>query len=289
MDSSVNGGNTAVFLHIPKTAGTTLYRILDKNYRKRSIYTIWQDGSLDEFNQLSETARAQVNLLRGHFGYGLHTRLPRPATYFTFVRHPLERTLSYYHFVRRTTTHYCHPLVTTRGLSVQQFVESGQDPMVDNAQTRLLAGLETGHELSAGGCTRELLEQAKRNLRDHIAVTGLVEDFDAALLLMQRVFGWRSVYYAEQNVTPATAKRAELPAAARAAIEQVNALDVELYAYARELFAAQRRQLGAAFEADLQRFQTTNRRVRPVLRVIWGLPGFSLRTALRNSLQSKRR
>jgi hypothetical protein len=153
--------------------------------------------------------------------------------------------------------------------------------MVDNAQTRLLGGLETGQELPVGGCTRELLELAKHNLRENMAVTGIVEEFDAALLIMKRAFGWRSVYYAEQNVTPTAVRRPELPPSTRAAIEQVNGLDVELYAYARELFAASLRQAGAAFETELSVFQQRNRWLRPVLRPVWAIPGFSLRTKIR--------
>jgi hypothetical protein len=289
MDQSVTGGLAAgsvpaVFLHIPKTAGTTLYHILDRNYRKSTVYTIWQDGSLDGFKQLSQADRAQVQLLRGHFGYGIHTYLPRPCVYFTFLRNPLARTVSYYHFVRHTPAHYCHDLVVSRGLNVQQFVESGQDPLVDNAQTRLLAGLETGQELPVGGCTRNLLERARHNLRENIAVTGIVEEFDAALLIMKRTFGWRSVYYAEQNVTPTAARPPELSPSARAAIEQVNELDVELYADAREIFAASLRQAGAAFETELSAFQQKNRWLRPVLRPVWAIPSFSLRTKIRNVL-----
>ena len=155
---------TVIFVHTPKTAGMTLYRILERNYSKKSIYTVWKDGSIDEFKQLSAERQDQIRLLRGHAGYGMHAYLPGPCAYFTLLRDPIKRTISYYHYVRRVPLHYCHDLVNAQQMSLLDFVTSGCDPMADNAHTRLLCGLESGQEVRAGDCTNQMLETAKHNL-----------------------------------------------------------------------------------------------------------------------------
>jgi hypothetical protein len=76
-----NHSQTVIFVHTPKTAGTTLYRILERNYSQKNIYTVWKDGTIDEFKQLDAERKAQIRLLRGHAGYGMHAYLPGPCAY----------------------------------------------------------------------------------------------------------------------------------------------------------------------------------------------------------------
>ena len=102
-----------------------------------------------------------------------------------------------------------------------------------------------GHEWSDPKLrdTRASLEQAKLNLKSYFVV-GLTEEFDASVRLMSQRFGWKVKSYAKKNVTrtkprddASDASDAETLALLRAA----NALDIELYRFARELFQAQQR------------------------------------------------
>lgn len=254
----------AIFLHIPKTAGSTLYQIINRNYQKRHIYTIWQDGTLDEFKDLSDARRSKIRLLRGHAGYGIHQNLPRPAIYFTLLRDPIERVISYYHFVRRTPAHYCHDQVRSDNMSLGEFIESKIDRMVDNGQSRLLGGLETGHELEFGECTEELLQTAKKNLRENISVVGLTEEFDATLLLLKRYFGWHQIFYTRQNVSSNRLHRDELPKSTSEAIREVNQLDLDLYQTAETLFRESLSEQGDAFDQAVRSFQRLNRLFTPL-------------------------
>ena len=256
---------SVIFLHIPKTAGTTLYRIMDRHYRREAVYTIWQDGTLDDFKHLSPARRSQIRLLRGHVGLGLHEFLSGPTSYFTFLREPIDRVISYYHYVRRTPQHYCYELVTSQRLGLKEFVESRTDPMLDKAQTRLLSGLATGQEVPFGECTADLLEAARRNLRERMAVIGLTDEFDQTLLLLKKAFGWNKLFYARQNVSTDSTGRHDLEPATLDAIVKVNQLDLELYRYAKELFAGQLRQQNESFVQEVRSFQNTNRRLRPLL------------------------
>jgi hypothetical protein len=258
--------HTVIFLHIPKTAGTTLYRILEQNYAKKDIYTFWQDGSIDTFKQLSVERKAQIRLLRGHAGYGMHAYLPGPRVYFTMLRDPIKRTISYYHYARRVPAHYCYDLINRQQMSLLDFVTSGSDPMADNAHTRLLYGLESGQEIPAGQCTSQMLETATHNLA-RLAVVGLAEEFDAKLVLLKRAFGWQKLAYAPQNVADERSKRQPISAETLAALAEVNRFDVQLYACARELFHERVQQLGDSFQQESAALQATNRWLRPYYKI----------------------
>jgi sulfotransferase famil protein len=277
-----------IFLHVPKTAGTTLYHILDRQFPRKARYTIWFDGSFDDFKNLSEVHRSNLRLVRGHIGYGLHQYLPQGAQYFTFLREPLERTVSYYQYVRRSPTHYCYDQLTARKMKLLDFIDSRIDRMTDNAHVRLLCGHATGQEVPFGECTPAMLEAAKQNIKTNIALTGLTEKFDATLLLLGKMFGWRNLYYAPQNIAPNESALDRLPPTTLQALRQVNALDIELYRYAREVFDQHIQQQAATFAAELQKFQANNQRWALFYKIVWGIPQFSVRTKLRRWLRPNR-
>ncbi|HDN79553.1 MAG TPA: hypothetical protein ENG33_03685 [Chloroflexi bacterium] len=265
---------TVIFVHIPKTGGTTLYHIIDQNYQRGSIYTLWKDGSIEDFKGLSDARKGEIRMLRGHQGYGLHRFLPQPSVYITVLREPIERVISYYHFIfiRRTPHHYCHNLVVSNDMSLKEFIESEADAMVDNAQTRLLSGMmETGHEFGFGKCPREALEAAKRNLRENFVVVGLTEEFDKTLILLKRALGWRKLFYARQNISFNRPRKEDLPQETLEAIIQANELDIELYRYARELFEERVRKEGPSFAEEVARFQRLNRQLSPFTHIYWEL------------------
>jgi hypothetical protein len=255
---------TVIFLHIPKTAGTTLYRIIERQYKPGDVYAIGGTAqSFDTFKNLPEADKAAVRLLKGHIDFGVHALLPQPATYFTILRDPVERIVSYYHFVRRTPEHYCHELVTSKGLSLAAFLDSKADVMANNGQTRMIAGQLYGYPF--GECPDHLLETAKQNLRRHFAVVGLTERFDETLLCLKRSFGWRNLFYARENVAPARQRPNRVDEATRAAIVAANRLDMELYHEATACFDAALQQYGAPFIRQLKQFQAANRLLSPFI------------------------
>lgn len=270
-----------VFLHIPKTAGSTLYRILETHYRWESIYTMWQDGTLDEFKALSTEQKMAIRLLRGHFGFGIRTLLPGPSEYFTILRDPTERVISYYHFVRRSPRHYCYERVTKDNMSLETFVTSRIDTLLDNGQTRLLANRESGHEIPFGSCTTALLDEAKHNLREQMKVVGLTERFDETLFLLQQAFGWRKLYYSRQNVSAGRSSQQALPPSTLATIQATNTLDTELYHFAEMLFEEQLAQFGDELPQRLADFRRANQRRQRLTHLLWELRKYPVRTYLR--------
>ena len=257
--------STVIFLHIGKTAGTSLRRVLRRNFRASDTMLVRVHGrpreeTLAQFAALTVDARLSPRLIVGHTVFGLHEYVPRPATYISMVRKPRSLVVSQYLFVRRTPGHRHHDLVTGKNMSIEQYIQSGVSLEMDNSQTRAIAG-----DLSTlyGECTNEMLETAKRNIERDFSVVGLTERFDETLLLLQKVFGWSKLHYVRANVAP-TSQPFTLSEEATRLIAEHNQLDDELYRYVSMRFdeALARH---PTFAEDLARFRRTNSLYRP-----WG-------------------
>jgi Sulfotransferase family len=241
-----------IFLHLPKTAGSTVVRILEREYGNDAVLPLYDSKFGDEVAELAPDQAARTRAIAGHFYFGVHDDVPARCRYFTFLREPVERIVSHYHFVRHQPTHYLHEAATS--MSIGSYVEFCGTAEPNNDQTRLLAG--RGMASHDGRCTPEMLPVAKRNLDRH-DVVGLTDEFDRSLLLLAHAFGWRRPYYVKENV--ARRRRGnELDDETRAAIVAGNALDVELYRYGRELFERQLAEHREALTSELRSFVRAN-------------------------------
>jgi hypothetical protein len=248
---------TLIFIHIPKTAGITLRDIVDTQYDRHACYKI--DGeriaeSVAEFKALPAARKGKIRVMVGHMPFGLDEFLPQPSRYITFLRHPVDRIVSHYYFVLRDPTNYLHEEVAGRGMTLRDYAISGIATELDNGQTRYLSN---SLDLPYWKCTREHLEIAKHNLK-RCALVGLTERFDESLLMLKERLGWGRVFYMPRNVTASRIRLESLTGYDLAGIETSNALDLELYDFARTLFE---RQVAASYgqlRADLARFRFLN-------------------------------
>lgn len=247
-------------MHLPKTGGTTLNDILRRQFTRRS--EIFRTGHADTgeaarlFLELPPARRQATRLITGHTAYGIHAHIGRPVSYFTLLRDPVERVISYFHFVRAKPWHLGHREFNE--MTFDAFVESEWFPASDNEQSRLISGLPPGTP------DDELLRQARANLQDHIRVVGLTEDFDSTLLLFQRAFGWRPPYYVRRNVTQTRPTQAQVSERTLEIIRARTVADSRLYADAATLFRAAVARQGPDFAADVAYFQRINREYQAI-------------------------
>lgn len=259
---------TIIFLHIPKTAGSTLQGLLRRHYRGDALYVV--DGvtrTVDSLIALSDVEKRRIRMIAGHIPYGLHEHLPQPATYFTLLREPVDLVISYYYYLKREVTHPYHALVNEPDMTLSKFLDLRIDNTISNIQTRLLAGKVYNEVYEE--CTAEDLERAKEHLHESFAVVGLTEAFDETLLLLQGVFGWRNLYYARVNVTRQRPLRAEISPDIYEAICQHNQLDLELYRYAADRFSTRLQQEGEPFRRQVQAFKRRNRQRHLLYYIAW--------------------
>lgn len=255
-----------IFLHIPKTGGTTLQEIISRNYVPEMVFR-FHDSNLQlwkaEFEQLSEDARNQRKIFLGHTCFGIHQFLPPPSTYITLVRDPVERILSHYYYVLSTPDHYLHSKIVTDKISIKEYVCCGIME-VDNFQTRLISGVLD--EVAFGQCTVEMLEIAKKNIQQYFSVVGLMKQFDKSLLLLKKKLRWKRVFYVKRNVTSYRCPKDSLAKDILQAIERSNQIDIALYTYAQKQFEILVQQY-PYFEEEVKRFKLLNKiysRVMPL-------------------------
>jgi hypothetical protein len=257
-------GQVAIFLHIPKSGGMTVYDILNREYGRSHIYT-FSGGrhrlqhDVDKFKALSIQERNSFSLLRGHNPFGIHKLLQTHFSYITILRDPIARVVSHYYYVLNNPHHLLHENVVSANMSLETYVSSGINYEMDNGQTRQIAGVS--EEISFGMCSGDLLNQAIENIARSFSVVGLTERFDETLLLMKHVLGWKSYpVYTRQNVSKNKQSKGTLSEDTRQLIAQYNQLDLELYEYATQLFADQ---LTLLPDEELKKFYKINRVYTP--------------------------
>jgi Galactose-3-O-sulfotransferase len=233
-----------IFLHIPKTAGTTLNRIIEWQYNPLSIYTVDPHrirATVQRFRTLSEQRRRRFQVVRGHLFYGIHEYLPQGATYITMLREPVARVLSSYFFILRRPLHPLHRKLKKEKLGVEDLIALTPDK--ENLQCRFIGGIG-----KTGVCDRSVLDKAKEHLARSFRVVGISERFEESLLLMATKFGWSLSYYENRKVAK---NRSVIDPGVIELIRQHNSLDLELYDFGTKLF-----------EEDLRRNQTAVKEAR---------------------------
>lgn len=213
-----------IFLHIPKTAGTTLNRIIEWQYDPRRIYTVDPHqirATVARLKTLPEKRRRHLQVVRGHFIYGIHDCLPQGGTYITILRDPVKRVLSSYQFILRRPLHPLHRKLKRKGVGVKEFLEFTANRQ--NLQTKMLAGVSY-----VGPCDDSTFAQAKENLEKSFRVVGISERFQDSLLLIATSFGWNIPYYENRKVTKT---RLTFDPGVIELISDLNRHDIALYQY----------------------------------------------------------
>ncbi|XIG89340.1 hypothetical protein C1N90_28730 (plasmid) [Priestia aryabhattai] len=227
-----------IFMHIPKTGGSTLNEIFKNQYKKDEVLIHMPlDRLASEFSNLPDIKHDKIKGISGHYNFGVHKHINKPYTYFSMVRHPIDRVISLYYFLSRSPGYARYEEL--KGMTLEEFVT--QNKQANNHQTLFFSGNNTFD-----------LALAKKNLENHFPVVGVTDMFNESTFLMTKKFNWEYKDYKKINVTVNRPSLKEIPKNILDIIEQNNHLDMELYKYVKDRLI---RQLDLLSPEDYKKMQ----------------------------------
>ena len=253
-----------IHLHIPKTGGTTLRDIVNRQYSSENILTIQTiDKSKKIVKILSSNKINQLEIIQGHLKYGIHNHFDRTAKYFAIMRDPVDRVLSSYYYVISQEDNPQNLSKTNKTMSIYEYINSGINPFLINGQTQLIAGKKCSINDPLIK-SNELLDIAKENINKNFILTGTTEKFYESILLLKKILNWKSPYYSRANRTKNKPDYSKIETEIRNFIKEHNQLDINLYNYVKKSIDTKIREAGKDFVRDLNRFKIINSIINPI-------------------------
>ncbi len=227
---------TLVFVHVPKTAGSTIYNILDSQY-KRNFTTkgINPQKFVDAFLKYSPEQIEKFDVVKGHFTLQLLHRIQNPVV-FTFLRDPVEKFISSYYYIKRAHWNRNHVAVN-KLKNIDEFVDFAVRNGIDNAQTRHLSNSIKEHPNSESPKMAnegiDLLKLAKNNL-DRMDYVFYTSQFDLAILILAKELQWhKKPFYVTKNRTKNRPSATDISSETIERIREIEKYDIELFDYSK--------------------------------------------------------
>lgn len=182
-----------VFMHGPKTGGTTLHNLLIQFFPKELVFS-------ERFNGIKNYvvgALARFNYFSGHFDLASCQLIPGEKKIVTFLREPVSRLISLYNFLRA----HRHDVVERNNwelarlascLSAEEFFRSPvvrTHPYIENGMTRALVDflpIEIWPVVDERACRPSLSGAGKEAIERLSSLTafGVLEHYDASVNLI---------------------------------------------------------------------------------------------------------
>jgi hypothetical protein len=256
-----------IFFHIFKTAGTTLNRIIGKNYRINNLIQA-NAPVIDARPEVLLKHTSCMRVIMGHLElndlpYQLMDRSHLVHT--TLLRDPVERVISYYDHIRTRERHLLHSQV--KHLTLAEFIHSDLVNDVNNGQALRLLGLLKQQQFERDQRDDDALyADAQSMLLNDFSVVGLTHDFDRYILQNHLLLGWHDICYEQLNQSREKTQVETLSADLLDQIRQKNAVDIRLYEFTKTLVDERCERLGID-DNMLKRYRQNNQRFNQLLAV----------------------
>lgn len=225
------------FIHLPKTAGTSVKNLLFNKFQPEEILPSQllvkqNNGLYPHFEQLIKLKKpgGDVRLLLGHYPFAANTLFDTSPKTIIILRDPIERAIS-------NIFHMKYNDSRLKNLTPFEIYKLGHWNYC-NLQTRYLADEVIHlnmHFISPKRMSQGCLRKAKKNL-EKCSVVGISESLGKSVDLMNCLFGWNLQHPKRINKAKGSKQISEKLSNL---IREENALDIELYHFAKELFEEQ--------------------------------------------------
>ena len=216
-----------LFLHIPRTGGTTFRDLIRRQYKQYEILEIKHfDNAIGTIKNIPEEKIQLLKIVIGHFPFGIHQYFPQSCKYITFIRHPISRVISTYNYTLNNQNHPHHEEVSK--MSISDYIKSNIEIFIDNGQLRIISGVLYSDENPIfGKCDIELIHKAKFNVDKYFLLVGISERYNETLLLLKKLLGWKLPFYSIANISKKKLNNSNQGYLTE--IKNINKLDIEFY------------------------------------------------------------
>ncbi|GEN45505.1 sulfotransferase family 2 domain-containing protein [Alkalibacillus haloalkaliphilus] len=215
----VNEKDPVIYIHIPKTGGKTMWHLFEN---QDELIHIWHNRYFEKLNERT--------------------------TYLTMLRHPVDRVISTYYYIKQYKRDPLNKIVSS--MTLEDFIEIVQDHKIENKRYKSKSDIRNIRYRTVNLSTRYLasgdpdaIKRAKRNIRRHFAFVGIMDLYFESLYVMQKAYGWDFTSVKRKNVTQGKPKRKEIDSKIIQSIETYNNHDIELYKDAKKVLQKQLNQL----------------------------------------------
>lgn len=228
------GGQTEVYIHIPKTAGTFIRNALAAKYGDIGLaygtppHKLIAQQTTEELRQLKSKPA-----VAGHEDFHtFYSVFGGDASYSTLLRNPVDRLISYYNHAMAN-----FPVFAARPVTLLRFLEQENNYEIDNLQLRYLSGKPKAEPVGQAD-----LKNAKEMIKSGRIEIGVLEEMNEAVSYMPVFSGFNSVASAQKiNVTNGGISRHTISGVELDRLRSMSRLDLNLYRFCRDEVIGRRR------------------------------------------------
>ena len=227
------------FVHIPKTAGSTVRRYLEEAFEPEEVLFVYTERTdrrdahvmpLDQVETLSHEQFLRYRVLYGHYPFRSEWMWHKDSRGLAFVRDPVARVISWFHYMRRKgVTHgtpngeHYYQAIHERGLGLPElFEESEGIHELDNGIVRYIAG---GLGWPIGTIGDEQLQIAIGNVEKHFDFVGHAGHFEESMARVAEIFGRPYRPQPRINVSPEGPAEDHVDSYPAAFLERLTSVD----------------------------------------------------------------